>query len=202
MKSQLRLAGTIVVAMVTVSGVCAAPKAWVPNRTLQAKLAAVQRAGAFELQPPADYELQTHPAPHGAALEAWVSAPRPDGTRCYLMLLTLHGPAGGKKYKLQEVENKMLAGVRRRRSSWKQSPSESGTINGVSFIRTYWKGADAQTGQMMHGFSYVARDGSGFLQLSSQDVEPYNTETLPLMEASALTVRRLPGKSIRRTSRR
>jgi hypothetical protein len=40
---------------------------------------------------------------------------------------------------------------------------------------------------MMHGFSYVTIDKGLLVQISSQDVEPYDKEALGLAEAAALT---------------
>jgi hypothetical protein len=113
-----------------------------------------------------------------------------------IMLVFLTPPAGEEnKYTLDQVSAKMLAGVQRNRINWKQSPSETGTVNGITFLRTYWRGDDAATGLPMRGISYVAQEGKGFLQLASQDVEPYAKTSLLLAETSVLTLKRQANKS-------
>ena len=193
MKTQTKLVSLIVVSSALLSAAWAAPKdlSWQPNKALLNQLAPVTAAGQYRIQPPKGYVLQTRPGPSGSAAQAWVGAPRTDGTRSYIMLTTLVPPAGEEtKYTLSQVSDKLLAGVQGRRKDWKQAPSESGTVNGMTFVRTYWRATDTATGAAMHGFSYVGQDGKGFVQISSQDVEPHSKTTLQLTEASALTFKK------------
>lgn len=192
MKWRVGLVSLIVCWNIALSAAWSVPKAvWSPNKAMIGQLAPASIIGAYKLQPPKGYVLQTLSGPGGATAQSWAGTLRPDGTRPFLMLTIFTPPTGEEnKYTLAQVAAKMLGGIERRRKNWKQSPSENGTINGLTFVRTYWRGTDTVTGLAMHGFSYVAQDGKGFLQLSSQDVEPYTKTSLLLTEAAALTFRK------------
>lgn len=174
------------------SAAWAAPKVtWSANKPLRGQLAQATVIGPYQIQPPKGYTLQSQPGPGDSMARAWVGVPRADGTRPYIMLGTITPPASeAGKYTLSQVSAKLLAGVQGRRKEWTQKPPERGTVNGITFVRTYWRGVDTVTGLTMHGFSYVAQDRSVFLQLSSQDVEPYHKTALALTEASALTFKK------------
>ena len=169
----------------------APPAPWTPDATIVQRLAPVVTTGPYQIQPPQRYVLQTRPGPSGSISQAWVGPAREDGTRCYIMLVTMTPPADGTTtYTLDQVAAKMLAGIQKRRTDWKQTTPETGTVNGMTFVRTYWRGKEATSGVPMYGFSYVAQDGKGFVQLSSQDVEAYWKDTMPSAEASVLTFRK------------
>ena len=178
------------VALLSAAG--AAPKVtWFANKALIGQLAPANVTGPYQIQPPKGYTLHSQPGPGGSMAQAWVGTSRADGTRPYIMLGIVTPPVGeAGKYTLSQVSAKLLAGVQRRRKEWTQKPVEMGTVNGITFVRTYWRGVDTETGLTMHGFSYVAQDGNVFLQLSSQDVEPYYKTALALTEASALTFKK------------
>ncbi len=44
----------------------------------------------------------------------------------------------------------------------------------------------------LHGFSYVLQDGDKVITIEGQDGEPYYTETIPVIEAAALTFQKAP----------
>ena len=183
--------GVTVVSSMALSSVWAAQQAvWSPDKALAGQLAAPTVAGAYQIQPPKGYVMQTGTPPGGTA-QAWVGAPRADGTRPYIMLAVMIPPADEKiVHTLDQVFAGVLAGVQKRRKDWKQTPSATGTVNGLTFVRTYWQGTDTATGLAMRGFSYAAQDGKRFVLLSSQDMEPYTKTALLLAEASALTFRK------------
>ncbi len=104
------------------------------------------------------------------------------------MVTTLTPPKEeATSYTADQVLDKMLSSIERRRKDWKRSATQRGTVNGLTFYRAYWKGTDTQTGQQMRGFSYVTQIGNSFFQLSSQDIEPAATTSLALMETMTLT---------------
>lgn len=165
--------------------------AWPPSKALVSQLAPAAVAGAYQIQPPKGDTRENQAGPDGSAIAAWAGPPRADGTRPYVMLLMMSPPAGeGNKYTLVQVAAKLLAGVQRRRKDWKQTPPETGTVNGLTFVCTRWSGKDAVTGRAMQGFSDVAHDGKSFIQLSSRDADPHSKTSLPLAEASALTFKK------------
>jgi hypothetical protein len=164
---------------------------WSPNKALLGQLAPATKVSKYQIQPPQSYTIHAMPGPAGISGDAWVGLARPDGTRPYIMLAFFTPPAGEKnRYTLKQFGAKMLAGIERRRKSWKQSSTEQGIVNGLTFLRTRWQGMDALTGQPMYGFSYVAKDANVFVQLSSQDFAPYKNPALSLAEASALTFKK------------
>ena len=70
----------------------------------------------------------------------------------------------------------------------KQKPPETGEINGLSFTRIYWTGMHTVANRGMRGFVYVAKDGSKFIRISSQDMdEPAGEESIQLAEAATMT---------------
>lgn len=164
---------------------------WVPDRAHLAKLAPAARISSYLIQPPRGYTFNTRPGPGGTYADAWVGPTHADGTRSYLMVVFLVPSAGDRQNDtLAQGSAKMLAGVQRRRKNWKQSPTQRGSVHGITFLRTYWQGTDIASGKPMYGFSYFAKYGNTFLQISSQDVVPYQTRDLPIAEASALTFRK------------
>jgi len=70
----------------------------------------------------------------------------------------------------------------------KNSP-QAGRVNGLKAVRQYFKflGAD---GHERHGFHYVVMDGAKRSLIVVMDEEPYSKTSLPLAEASVLTVRK------------
>ena len=71
-----------------------------------------------------------------------------------------------------------------------ESPAQDGHINGIVFKRMYFKGiVSGQAGtRMAHGFAYVAIDGKSILNFQAEDVEPYSDDTIPIAQASVLTL--------------
>lgn len=186
----------VIVAFSTFMAMCwAAPTAepvWLSDKSLSEQLASAVSIAKYQIRPPKGYiALHTLSGPSGSSADSWAGITRPDGTRPYIMFVHLTiPPKQANQYTLKQISDKMLAAIERRRKAWKQSPTEQGIINGLTFMRSYWQGTDVANGQPMHGFSYVAKDGNTILQLSSQDFDPYQKVALPLAEASALTIKK------------
>lgn len=176
------------------------PEIWSPNKAQLSHLAPVTTVNKYRIQPPQGYSFHTQPGPAGSVLDAWVGPAQTNGSHPYLAILFFGPPTGEKnKYTLSQVSAKMIAAVAGRRTNWKQSPTQQGSIHGITFLRTYWQGVDSVTGQAMRGFSYVAKDGNAFVQMASQDVEAPQPQVgapqdglLSLAEAAALTFTSLP----------
>ena len=90
---------------------------------------------------------------------------------------------------LEAAHETALESIKRRRQTWRVLRAEDGLVSGIHFRRSRWSGLDANLGPM-HGFTYTALDGRTFIQIASQDVEPYHEEGLKMAEAAALTFQR------------
>lgn len=190
--------GLIIVAAFSIpAGVCSAAPAnmpvWSLSKSLVSQLMPAVTVGKYQVQPPRGYTaLHRLSGPGDSSGDAWAGPTRADGTRPYLLFVHVPIPASERsKYTLAQMSAKMLAGVERHRVGWKQSPTEQGTVNGTTFLRTYWQGTEAANGKPMHGFNYVAREESTLIQISSQDVDQHQQTALALSEASALTFKKL-----------
>lgn len=163
--------------------------AWTPSRAYLSQLAATTKVGAYQLRPPKGYTRQHTSGPDQAQVVGWVSSPRPNGVRSYLMLAVVNVPkAPAKKYSVEQILNKFLQGIQRSRGKdWRRTATEHGQIGGLAFVRARWSGTEPKGGFKMHGFNYVGLVDGHIIQLSSQDIEPHYQEPLALAEAAALT---------------
>ncbi|MCI0662997.1 MAG: hypothetical protein L0220_18165 [Acidobacteria bacterium] len=107
-------------------------------------------------------------------------------------MLTIASPPKEEldKLTLQQSLSTFLAGIEKRQKNWKQNKVEEGSIGGIKFIRSYWEGVDPKSGHSLHGFNYVAIDGEKVINLSSQDIDPFYKESLPLTESAVLTFKK------------
>jgi hypothetical protein len=71
-----------------------------------------------------------------------------------------------------------------------ETSPERGQINGLTFMRVYWSGTDADKQRKRHGAMYAGKDGSTLIFISSQDVEPHHERALKLAETAALTFKK------------
>lgn len=146
------------------------------------------------IKAPKDYVVQQFNGPLGWERKAWVGPTRSDGTRPYLMFVARPTAVEVSDNDLQRVLGEFLKGIERRRTSFTRTESEWGYINGAKFLRARWHGTAAENGFKMHGFYYVGLIGRTVIGLSSQDCEPHHLTALPVAEAAALTITRLPPK--------
>jgi hypothetical protein len=134
---------------------------WKSSPQWSTKLAPARKFNFGEIRAPKGYALQQKPAPGGQGY-AWVGVEGEDGTRPYLMLMSLTMPeAEAKKYTAEAVLNAFLQGVKARHENWSRSIAERGTINGRSLV-----------------------------QISSQQTQPDDYGALKLAEAAALTFKK------------
>jgi hypothetical protein len=165
---------------------------WPPDPALLDQLDSFKDVGAYQIRAPKGYaELPDWPAPAGSKAYGWAGAQRPDGTAPSVTAMLVTPPAGQADSTTLEVFlQEARAGVKRRRVDWTQTAAEGGQISGMNFLRARWTGTEPNKKWKMHGFIYVARDKSTFIQLSSQDVEPNHDSALKLAEASILTFKK------------
>lgn len=166
---------------------------WSPSPAMLKKLDAELIVEGYHVQPPKNYALVTPVTggPEGVSSYTWAGAGRKDNTHPIFMVnLVVPPDEATLNLTLQQIENKLLAGIKQRRQGWTQTPFEAGTIQGLKFMRVGWTGTDRKEKRKMQGFMLVARDGDTIVQLASQDVVPYAAQALPLAEAAARTFRR------------
>ena len=107
-----------------------------------------------------------------------------------------HQQAGAKSF--EEHFNEVVEAVKRKRDDWSAAPPERGQIDGRPFFRLHWTGTGRPVarkdlgGRKMQGFIYFSIVGQNAIIMLAQDVEPEAENTLPLLEAAALTLRKKP----------
>jgi hypothetical protein len=145
----------------------------------------------YQVRPPKAYSFSRPPGPPGFTGYAWAGALRGDKTAPQLLIGVVPvPPAEAKAQSPERFLEKMLEGVKRRRTNWTQTPPERGQVNGLTFVRARWSGTESAKGWKMHGFMYATQDGATFLQLSSQDVEPHHEHALKIAETAVLTFKK------------
>lgn len=166
---------------------------WTADKVLMKNLAEAVEIEGFSIQPPKDYEMQEGNAPEGMQLIAWGGEMRANGVRPSLALALFEPPKSeSKKITLEQIAEKMIGGIKRSRTQWKQTKVEKGTINGVTFARLCWNGTEPTRNLKMQGFMYFARDKNLIIQLASQDTVSEAKWSLALAEASVFTFKKLP----------
>jgi hypothetical protein len=167
--------------------------AWAPDATLLEQLAPVQEVEGYQVRPPKGYAVSRHTGEvWGQTVYSWVGTRRPDHTApSFLVMFLVPPPEMRNDAKADRaLLDKMLGGVKRRRTGWRQTDTERGQVNGLTFRRARWSGTSLETEEKMQGFMYVAWDGAKIIAISSQDVEPHHEQPLKLAEAAALTFKK------------
>ena len=167
----------------------AAQGSWTPSPAMLPKLATYQKVEGYSIRPPKGYTGQQQN--QGPAVgQAWVSQPRPDGVRSWIMVVVGKKPPTGKMPDLKVVARTFAAATKNLRTDWKMTEPELGKLGGIAFARIRWTGTEPNTKMKMRGFIFAAIDGDKVIQISSQDVEPGAEKPLALAEASALTFKK------------
>lgn len=156
---------------------------WKPDEKLVGQLASPAKVEGYQVRPPKGYTLTLAPPREELKGFAWSGPLRDDKTAPqFIIVITPRGPSN-----LEQILDKFLESVKARRVNWTETKHESGKINGLSFVRKYWTGTEPSKQWKMRGFMYLALDGSNYIQISSQDVEPHHEQALKLAEAAAFT---------------
>jgi hypothetical protein len=178
------------------SGQKAAPSAeWAPSPAALKQLGVAESADRYSLRVPKGYEFQqAKNAPDGVSAWAWTGGARRDGTKPSITMMLITVPPTQReqtrKLSLEQLADKLLAGVKRQRTNWKQEKTETGVINGMKFARIFWEGTEPTRNWQMRGFIYVARDGNSIIQMASQDISTESPKSLTLAEAAVLTFKK------------
>jgi hypothetical protein len=172
-----------------------AAKAWRPDKKLVERLAKEEVVEGYAFRPPAGYRLERPEIPknmvHVLKIYGWVGKKREDGTRPTIMVNTVL-PGTGKPFTLtaEQAADNLLNAIKQGHTDWRQDKPEKGVVNGMDFVRVRWSGISSTKNRRMRGFIYLAFDGPKMLRLTSQDYVPEDEKSLPLAEASALTIRK------------
>ena len=75
-------------------------------------------------------------------------------------------------------------------SDWQRKPIESGTIGGLTFVRTSSQCVEKGKTKKFYQFYYLSKDAGTFITITARDEEPYNQESLKLLNAAVLTFRK------------
>ncbi len=170
------------------------PEVWRLNPEYEDRLADYADVGGYEIRPPKGYtpsQRDVKDSELEARGVAWTTPPRPSGTAPLLMVVVSQHP-GAELTTAQERVFKYLRNMGKSKVGWSQTRVETGTINGIKFAHARWSGIHNQPnspldGKQLEGFVYFTKTETGFIQISSQDVE---SESLTLAEAAAMTFRR------------
>jgi hypothetical protein len=164
---------------------------WKPDATFLEQLEPIADVDEYQVRPPQGYSFSPPPAtPPGVKGFAWKGAQREDQTAPQLMIGLVSRPPEEVNVTVEQYLDNMLEGVKRRRTNWTQTSPERGQVNGLTFVRARWSGTEPERQSKMHGFMYVAKDGSTFIHISSQDLEPHHEQALMLAEIAALTFKK------------
>ncbi|MBV9849769.1 MAG: hypothetical protein JO250_08875 [Armatimonadetes bacterium] len=171
---------------------------WHQNPSLLTQLASAFPVADFALRPPQGYAVEQHVSDSEADTAfqyEWDGTARPDGRKPVLRVdITRAKPNAVSVVTLDDRLTELLGHMEQKSPGLIHSPYQHGLINGISFVRTYFKvNPDAGPDKpRYHGFIYKAtsNDGKSMITITASDVEPNNEDTLPLLEAAALTFRK------------
>ena len=164
-----------------------AARVWQPDPTLFNQLGPGTHVERYFVRPPQGYSfLQNKQGALRAYL--WKGPERQDGTSPGLFIVLATPPASARRsLTAEKALASFLQNQRHRRVNFSASPPELGVVNGIPFVRSYWRGQDKQRGFPMHGWAYAAVDRGQLISLGSQDVDTAGRQSLDLAEAAALT---------------
>jgi hypothetical protein len=167
----------------------APPPGWAPDPALVGQLALEEILPGFRLRPPGGYTLN-HLFGTGAYL--WKSPRQPDGS-AHSFLVMIHPLDSGSKVPLKRRGKKYLANFLKEYKSFfpdiAATPLESGTIDGVEFVRTKLTGTSRKKGKM-RGFCYLAVVDKNLVTFTSLASGPNPQGSLKTAETAVLTFKK------------
>lgn len=168
---------------------------WVSAPALSGQLGPEEQVNGFGIQPPAGYTLESRSlsARDGSGTRyIWTGLAHADGVTPYLQV-DVGADNGNVSSGLSSDDGAKVGfqAAAQNHTGITYSPLEHGTINGLSFSRGYWKGAGQLTGKRFHGLVYARIASPSIVTILGRDEEPFHHKSLPLLEAAALTVRKL-----------
>jgi hypothetical protein len=166
---------------------------WKPDAKLLEELAPGTTVEDYQVRPPKEYSINPpgETAPGQVKAFYWVGKPREDKTAPFFLIGLVPSPAAEVRERTLEKElDELLEGFKRRLGNWTQTAPERGQVNGLTFVRTHWSAIDREKQGRMHGFMYLAKDGSTVIHISTKDVEPHHEQALKLAETAVLTFKK------------
>jgi len=167
---------------------------WKPDPDLLAQLQPERSFGAFRLRLPLDYtvEEQDMSTPKSRITGYLAKGPtRADGsfpTMIVFVGVAAPGLSTGSADGLLNG-NQAINGM----PGLVKSAFQDGEVNSLQVVRQYFKYLLRPGSSLLeHGFQYASTDGQTDIIVAALDPEPYNATTLPLAEASTLTLHRTP----------
>ena len=162
---------------------------WKNDASAATKLGPAEKVDGFLIDPPKGYLRVVPPGPEDTKFTGWVSDSRADGTRAQLVVMTFTPSGEVHQADLEPGLKALIDNMQAGRRDRKQGAYEHGSINGLPFVRTRWEAFDTTVGRTIFAFNYLTFVRGTVVQISSQDVEPYQKSALELAEASVLTFR-------------
>ncbi len=161
---------------------------WESDPTLADQLGPYENFGDYRIRPPKGYQRMPSPAtPPGVKVVAWVGPPRPDGSRPSVAINLVTNPEEVRNATVEQFLDSALRGVKRNRTDWKQTPTESGRIGDLVFLRATWQGTMTQTSMKIRGIDFAAKVDAHLIDLRTQDIEQHDEQASKLGIASILT---------------
>jgi len=164
---------------------------WFPDPTLAAQLGTETAFGVYTLRlPPGLTFIDQHRnfyTRHVEDATVYAGEPRPDGSR--LQFFVTVASAGTNAIftanateLMQRMDDKIFAHA----NAPIKSASVYGRINGLETLRQYFR-IGGKNGPV-HGFQYWMAGPTSAIVVVVMDTEPHSTESIPLAEASVLTL--------------
>jgi hypothetical protein len=162
---------------------------WRSDPGLRGRLAALNSFENYAVRPPRGYteQVQTR-GPE--TFFYWSGQPRANGVTPEFIVATIV-ELPSNPLDNQTIYNQEVAKTKRLYPDVIFSPMETGVLNGLPFLKTYYKGNDSSA-FMHHGVVYMMVDGSEVYTVTGDDTDPNSSVTIPIMEAAARTFQKAP----------
>jgi hypothetical protein len=164
---------------------------WSPDPSLLGQLDDEAMVGSYRMRPPRGFVRLSPPQgiAAGAEVYSWGSEPRPDGTRTVLTILLINAPSPDAIPPVGDIHRRGTDRIGQRKVNFQLGPLEQGLANGITWMRTRWKGSDSTIGELA-GFCYTAVHGQTAVQITGQSMAREADGPLRLAEAAVLTFRK------------
>jgi len=167
---------------------------WMADAKLMDQLGNETTVDDLKFRPPASFRTVKVPIPIGRA-SGWTGAPRKNGSFPSIVVLVIPDEADANRPLGTLVEESLVEIQKRYGADWTRSPVELGQIDNLPSARARWSatlvaGRKDVLGRKTRGVLYLIKHGSKFVQVMIQDAAQGADKSLPICEASALTLRR------------
>jgi hypothetical protein len=171
-------------------------KEWRADPALMDQLQPYQDVEGFEIRLPRELKFcirQVGPLP-GLIECTWTGSLRTDGSKPTLLLKLITPPPAAAAAIASATLEDGLEGVMPpngvRGPDYHQESVEMGQINGISFARVKFRFTWSGTQRIVRGASYSGKQGGTFIGLRMHDYDPYQEESMKLLNAAVMTLRK------------